>query len=95
MATRRLATHSSVGARTLVDALRKRGWTKHRLTKELDLPEGLASRWAAGKAVPGLTYALLLEEVLDIPIAAWADTRRMRAVRRRRARLAKAMGKKE
>ncbi len=88
MAKRRIAPSSSVGARTLLDALNARGWTRHRLTKELNLPEGLASRWCAAKQAPALTYAILLEEVLGVPLLVWADQRRLRAVRRRRARLA-------
>ena len=61
----------------LTARLEELGWSRYRLEKELGAPRGYVYRLCSGERAPGLTEAILIERMVGIPVASWADQERL------------------
>jgi transcriptional regulator with XRE-family HTH domain len=68
----KVATHPETPASRAVRAeLKKRGWSLNRLGREIEVAQGLVSRWLSGKQKPNRASALRLQEVLGLDPGIW------------------------
>jgi transcriptional regulator with XRE-family HTH domain len=67
------------GPDLLKEALREKGWSQLDLKREIEkklgepVADGLVSRWCRGVRVPGLTYAVAIEDLTAVPARAWSN----------------------
>ena len=61
----------SEGARLLWLAIEARSWTQTELAMRLGTSSGQVSQWLYGGRRASLKWAVVIRDVLDIPLAAW------------------------
>lgn len=61
----------SEGARLMWLALEARGWSQTELAVKLGTSSGQVSQWLYGGRRASLKWAVVIRDVLDIPLAAW------------------------